>query len=85
MERNISRHAVEQAILDGDIIEEYPADYPIPSMLIAVLEPKSLHVVLVWDGKRKARLTWQCSQLSENRDSGKLSRVRRSPPLGSGQ
>ncbi|MBT8421388.1 MAG: DUF4258 domain-containing protein [Gammaproteobacteria bacterium] len=53
VERDISRDAVKQAILCGHIIERYPTDHPVPSVLIAVLEPEPLHVVLAWDEKRR--------------------------------
>ena len=38
---------VEYAIMHGEIIEEYPDDYPFPSCLIfcALLENRPLHVV----------------------------------------
>jgi len=37
MERGISRAWVKQAIASGGIIEQYPADYPVPSLLLAAL------------------------------------------------
>ena len=49
MERGISRNLVKQAIISGDIIEVYPDDYPIPSLLICSLKPEPLHVVLSYD------------------------------------
>ncbi len=53
MERGISRKAVKRAVLDGAVIESYPDHYPVPSLLIAVLEPEPLHVVLAWDVKQR--------------------------------
>jgi len=35
VERKISTHDIENAILNGEIIEEYPDDKPFPSCLIA--------------------------------------------------
>ncbi|MEA3274298.1 MAG: DUF4258 domain-containing protein [Pseudomonadota bacterium] len=49
LERGISRTMVKRAILDGQVIETYPDDYPTPSLLICYLEPEPLHVVLAWD------------------------------------
>ncbi len=49
MERGISRTQVKQAILQGRIIEYYPDDYPIPSVLLATLQPNPLHVVVAYD------------------------------------
>ncbi len=49
MERAISRSHVKQAILQGSIIEYYPDDYPIPSVLLTVQLPKPLHVVVAYD------------------------------------
>ena len=40
MERRISRTQVKQAILQGSIIEYYPDDYPIPSVLLATYLPR---------------------------------------------
>ena len=34
MERNISQHDVQECIKNGEIIEDYPSDYPYPSCLI---------------------------------------------------
>lgn len=42
MERGISRAEVVSAIMNGDIIEAYPADRPYPSCLILGVE---VHVV----------------------------------------
>lgn len=49
MERGISREAVKQAVLEGAVIENYPDDYPFPTLLIAIREPEPLHVVLAWN------------------------------------
>ena len=45
--RNISMDAIECAIINGEIIELYPNDYPYPSCLILGLsiDKKYLHVV----------------------------------------
>jgi hypothetical protein len=40
---------IKQAILDGQVIESYPDDYPLPSLLLCSLEPEPLHVVLAWN------------------------------------
>lgn len=46
-QRNISQSDVENAILNGEIIEEYEEDYPYPSCLIYGINIKGeiLHVV----------------------------------------
>lgn len=49
MERGISRARVKQAVLECNIIENYPNDYPVPSFLIATLTPEPLHVVASYD------------------------------------
>ncbi len=49
MERGISRKAVKQTILEGAIIEQYPEDFLMPSMLMAVMKPTPLHVVIAWN------------------------------------
>ena len=54
MERGISRTHVKQAILQGSIIEYYPDDYPIPSVLLATLQPEPLHVVVAYDSASQA-------------------------------
>ena len=43
LQRGITRSEVRQAILTGEIIEDYPEDYPYPSSLI--LGSNKLHVV----------------------------------------
>ncbi len=53
LERGISRNQVKNAILHGVIIENYPDDYPIPSLLLAVKQPEALHVVLAYDAASK--------------------------------
>ena len=49
LERGISRDEVKKVILSGEIIEEYPNDYPFPSCLMFYTDIKSLHVVLSID------------------------------------
>ncbi len=49
LQRGISRQQVKQAVLDGMIIETYPDDHPIPSVLLATGQPEALHVVLAYD------------------------------------
>ena len=46
-QRGIFRRDVRNAILTGDIIEQYPEDYPYPSCLIlgTMLNGQNLHVV----------------------------------------
>ena len=46
VERKITYDEIKTAILNGEIIEEYPADYPYPSDLILECRTgKPLHVV----------------------------------------
>lgn len=46
-QRNISQQDIENALLNGEIIEEYENDYPYPSCLIygINLENRVLHIV----------------------------------------
>jgi len=51
-ERNLCREDVVQAILGGEVIEDYPQDYPLPSALVlcrAVSGP--VHVVVAYDAE----------------------------------
>ena len=41
-QRNIRLEDIKQAVLNGEIIEQYPADYPYPSCLI---NWNSIHIV----------------------------------------
>jgi hypothetical protein len=49
MERVISRAQVKQAISQGSIIEYYPDDYPIPSLLHATPVPEPLDAAVAYD------------------------------------
>ena len=51
MERGISRTEVKQVILQGNIIEYYPDDYPVPSILLATIQPLPLHAVVAYDAE----------------------------------
>ena len=52
-ERGISTQEVEDAIMSGEIIEQYPDDYPFPSCLIlGHAEGNPLHVVVGLGGGR---------------------------------
>ena len=54
MERGISRSEVKKVLLTGEVIEEYPSDYPFPSLLVlGKPEGKPLHVVVAFDKERK--------------------------------
>lgn len=45
-ERGITLDEIKHCIMDGEIIEDYPADYPFPSALVLGCEiSKPLHVV----------------------------------------
>ncbi len=50
------------AILQGNIIEYYPVDYPIPSVLLSTLLPKPLHVVVAYNAE-----TLQCHVITAYR------------------
>ena len=45
MERGISRVEIMNAIINGEIIEDYPADRPYPSYLVLGVEVEPVHVV----------------------------------------
>lgn len=47
IKRCLTRLSVKQAILNGEIIEDYPCDYPYPSCLVLGISDESvaLHVV----------------------------------------
>ncbi|MBI4680032.1 MAG: DUF4258 domain-containing protein [Nitrospirae bacterium] len=52
MEREISREAVKQVLLSGEIIEDYPDDKPYPSALfLGWVEEQPLHVVTAFDSE----------------------------------
>jgi len=52
-ERKISIDDVEYTIMHGEIIEEYPADYPYPSCLVLCAEVRGrpIHIVISSDGE----------------------------------
>lgn len=52
-ERDISRADVKNCIFNGEIIEEYPKDFPNPTCLVfgLTLDEKVLHVVVGMDDK----------------------------------
>lgn len=62
LERGISRHQVKLALLNGQLIESYPDDYPIPSVLLAAFLPEPLHVVVAFD-----ELSRQCHVITAYR------------------
>lgn len=45
LQRNITLSDVEYALLNGEIIEQYPNDYPFPSCLVLSTADYPLHVV----------------------------------------
>ena len=50
MERSISRSDVLSAICSGEIIEDYPEDFPLPNCLILeIVNKKPIHVVVAQD------------------------------------
>lgn len=51
-ERDISRSDIKNCILNGEIIEDYPTDFPHPSCLIFgnTIDKRVLHVVVGTDG-----------------------------------
>lgn len=51
-ERDISREDVYACVLRGEIIEDYPNDYPFPSCLIFghTIQDRVLHTVIGTDG-----------------------------------
>lgn len=58
-ERDISRADVKNCILNGEIIEDYPNDFPHPSCLVfgMTLNNHILHVVVASDGTHLCIIT----------------------------
>ena len=54
LERNISRKDVKQAILSGEVLEDYPDDQPFYSILIAYVpeNDRALHIVVSYGDDR---------------------------------
>ncbi len=53
MEREITRDDVKKILLKGAIIEQYPDDKPVPSVLIlGWIKDRPLHAVVAFDNKR---------------------------------
>ena len=67
MQRNISTNDVEYAIMNGEIIETYPYDYPYPSCLVLCVEVRGepLHVVCGFAPDRLWIITAYRPDLSE--------------------
>ena len=54
LERGISRADVKEALIKGEIIEDYPDDKPYPSALfMGLVENKPLHVVAAHDASSR--------------------------------
>jgi hypothetical protein len=47
MQRNISMDDVEYALMYGEIIEQYPSDYPYPSCLVLGYTKDNMHLHVV--------------------------------------
>ncbi len=52
-QRNIKQIDIKNCIISGEIIEDYPEDYPFPSCLILgfISGSKPLHIVVACDGE----------------------------------
>ena len=50
-ERDISKHDITHCIVNGEIIEQYPEDYPNPSCLVfgSTINGRVIHVVVGFD------------------------------------
>ncbi|MGD9970745.1 MAG: DUF4258 domain-containing protein [Sulfuricurvum sp.] len=49
-QRDVNEEDVEQVVKNGEIVEEYPADYPYPSFLVlGYCGSRPLHVVFAKD------------------------------------
>lgn len=49
-ERNLTRREVLHAILSGEVLEDYPHDFPLPSALFfAFFKERPIHVVAAFD------------------------------------
>lgn len=59
LQRGISQGDVENAILTGEIIEQYPDDYPCPSCLVLgfTLRKEMIHVVVGLNGETLYMIT----------------------------
>jgi hypothetical protein len=50
VKRVILRQEIKQVLLKGELIEDYPEDYPFPSALFSGgTKERPLHVVAAWD------------------------------------
>ncbi len=65
LERGISRAEVVTAVQNGEVIEEYPSDFPYPSCLMYNLENEPLHVVAAMDGQKRFIITVYRPSLEE--------------------
>ncbi len=72
-ERDILISEVSEVINNGDIIEEYPDDYPYPSCLIFGHgnNERKLHVVVGYDGKQLYMITVYIPNLNKFEFDGK--------------
>ena len=54
LQRGILSNEVESAIAHGDVIEDYPEDYPYPSCLVMgnTVKDRALHIVCAIDGDK---------------------------------
>ncbi len=52
IQRNIQQNEVKNAILNGEIIEQYEKDYPYPSVLfLGIVNNKSIHIICGTNGE----------------------------------
>lgn len=58
-ERGIKMKEIREAVKNGEIIEQYPEDFPYPSCLIlgVTIQEKYLHIVLSDDGEKSQLIT----------------------------
>lgn len=58
-QRNIKARDIRQAVFNGEIIEQYPHDYPFPSCLILgkAINGKYVHIVMSDEGSMSRIIT----------------------------
>lgn len=57
--RSIKMRDIRSAVMNGEIIEQYPEDFPYPSCLILgyTLSGEPLHIVMSYEGSRSSLIT----------------------------